>query len=62
MSGEDKLEVTFDGDKGVENGDGGTSGISENVFNPQIVESFDESLCSVELLCAHEKIAVSSAK
>jgi hypothetical protein len=45
---ENELHFGFDRFQRVKNGDGGSAGVAENELNAEIVEGFDESLCSVE--------------
>ena len=51
---QDKLHLVVNGLQGVKNGDGSTAGVSEHVFDAEIIESFDEGLCSVKLLLTHK--------
>jgi hypothetical protein len=54
MPRQNEFHLGLDRFQRVENRDGGTPGISEDVFNPQLIECLDECLCSVQLLLAHK--------
>jgi hypothetical protein len=51
---QDKLYLVVNGLQGVKNGDGSTARISEHILDAEIIESFDEGLCSVKLLLTHK--------
>ena len=54
VTNEDEFHLRFHRFEGVENWNRGSSGISEDVFDSQVIEGFNEGLCSVELLLAHK--------
>ena len=47
MTGENKLNVGLYRDESVKNRDGSATGVSENIFDPEIVEGLDECLGTV---------------
>jgi hypothetical protein len=54
MADEDELHLRLDRFKGIEDWDGRSAGVAENVLDAEIVECFDEGLCAVEFVLAHE--------
>jgi hypothetical protein len=51
---EDELHLGLHGLQRVEDRDRGSAGVSEDVFDAEIVEGFDQGLCAVQLLVAHK--------
>ena len=54
VADEDELHLGFDRLERVENRDRRSAGISENVFDPEVVEGLDKRLCAVHLIFTHE--------
>ena len=48
MASKDELDIAFYRNEGIKYGDGCTSRISEDVFDSEVVDGFDEGLCAVD--------------
>ena len=54
VADEDELHVRLHGLEGVKDRDGRAAGVTEDVFDAEVGEGFDEGLCAVHFGCAHE--------